>query len=480
MIRVWSDGKTAGVLDRLEKRGSTFAYDPTSDPMRAVSVTMPVRVKSWDHKFGLLPIFEMNLPEGALRARLLRQFAKATGRFDDLDLLSIVGRTQIGRLRYSGLKENLSEDVPFQSIDEILKARRGGELFAYLLERYAVHSGLSGVQPKVLIRATPDKISDPKVRHSPSIMSATHIVKMWDPDEFPELAANEAFCLEAAKAVGLPVPPFQMSDDGGALIIERFDLIDGQYMGFEDFCVLNGLGTADKYKGSYEARLFKRTRDFLAPEDAPKALEQLFILFALNCALRNGDAHLKNFGIIYRHVQGRLQLAPVYDLITTWAYIPQDPMALTLDGSTRWPDRKRLLEHAQVRCSLTPKRSAEILESVADGLATVAPKVRSYFKTAVPEVGERMQQAWETGIAQSLGLSGRLTSLPTVSPKKAPAGSEMSLIGLLQENDGTIEDTIHNIAAKLDLPASTLSAAIRRMAARGKIKRKGRRLTLNK
>ena len=156
MIRVWSDRIPAGVLDRLRGKGSTFAYDPVAAPDRAVSVTMPVRVSSWDTPYGLAPIFEMNLPEGALRARLMRRFAKATGRFDDVDLLGVVGRTQIGRLRYSALDAELDEEVPFQSIDEVLRARRGGELFDYLLDRFAAHSGLSGVQPKVLIWAETD------------------------------------------------------------------------------------------------------------------------------------------------------------------------------------------------------------------------------------------------------------------------------------------------------------------------------------
>ena len=153
VIRVWSDNRTAGVLDRIGPKGSTFAYDPQALPERAVSVTMPVRVQSWDMQFGLAPIFEMNLPEGALRERLIRRFAKATGRFDDLDLLSVVGRTQIGRLRFSALDAELDEEVPFQSIDEILRARRGGALFDYLLDTFAAYSGLSGVQPKVMIRA---------------------------------------------------------------------------------------------------------------------------------------------------------------------------------------------------------------------------------------------------------------------------------------------------------------------------------------
>ena len=66
MIRVWADGERTGALDRLAQRGSTFAYAPQAPARRAVSLTMPVRVQSWDFKAGLLPVFEMNLPEGAL------------------------------------------------------------------------------------------------------------------------------------------------------------------------------------------------------------------------------------------------------------------------------------------------------------------------------------------------------------------------------------------------------------------------------
>src|SRR5437879_3838352 len=113
---------------------------------------MPVRLASWNTSFGLAPIFEMNLPEGALRERLRLAFAKATGAFDDLDLLTVVGRSQVGRIRYTGEREQLDEAVPFQSVDEILESRRGGELFRYLLEKFAEFSGISGVQPKILVR----------------------------------------------------------------------------------------------------------------------------------------------------------------------------------------------------------------------------------------------------------------------------------------------------------------------------------------
>jgi serine/threonine-protein kinase HipA len=141
MIRIWTDAAEAGLLDRYGERGSTFAYLPETPESRAVSVTMPVRLPSWNPPFGLAPIFEMNLPEGFLRERLRLAFAKATGTFDDFDLLSVVGRSQLGRIRYTGDKEQLHEDVPFQSVDEILERRRGGDLFRYLLERFAVFSG---------------------------------------------------------------------------------------------------------------------------------------------------------------------------------------------------------------------------------------------------------------------------------------------------------------------------------------------------
>lgn len=411
MLRVWTDSQRSGLLDRHGQRGTTFVYDAKVASARAVSVTMPVRTASWDTPYGLAPIFDMNLPEGALRAYLMRSFAKATGSFDDFDLLGVVGRTQIGRLRYSDPDAELTEEVPFQSIDEILQARRGGELFKYLLEKFAVHSGLSGAQPKVMIRGIDEPQSSTAVeRQSPSFKSATHIVKFWEPTEYPELAANEFFCLSAAKILGLTVPEFRLSDDGLALVVQRFDLkSDGSYLGYEDFCVLNGLPTADKYKGSYETRLFKRARQFIEVDQHKRALEDLFKLFVLNCAIRNGDAHLKNFGIVYADVTGPAGLAPIYDLVSTQPYLPKDPMALTLNGSTNWPDRKALTLLGQTRCDLNSQTIKRVLEETADALSKIAPNVVAYFKNTAArrDIGDRLLTAWNAGIQQSLGFADR-------------------------------------------------------------------------
>jgi serine/threonine-protein kinase HipA len=182
MIKVRTDAAEAGLLDRHRERGSTFVYLPGDPPARAVSVTMPLRLESWSVPFGLLPVFEMNLPEGALRERLRLAFAKATGPSTNSTCcqLSVARRSDASAI--PGDKEHLHEDVPFQSVDEILERRRGGDLFRYLLEKFASFSGISGVQPKILVR---DEKAFAEMEHaghrlSQSYKGATHIVKMWE------------------------------------------------------------------------------------------------------------------------------------------------------------------------------------------------------------------------------------------------------------------------------------------------------------
>ena len=407
MIKVWTDAAEAGLLDRHAERGSTFAYLPGTLAARAVSVTMPVRLESWSVPFGLPPIFEMNLPEGVLRERLRLAFAKATGTFDDFDLLSIVGRSQVGRIRYTGDREQLNEDVPFQSVDEILERKRGGDLFRYLLEKFASFSGISGVQPKILVRDEKAFAEMEQTGHrlAHSYRGATHIVKLWEPNEYPQLAANEYFCLAVARKCGLDVPPCRLAEDGMALVIDRFDLrMDGTYRGFEDFCVLNARRTDEKYRGSYETSVASRFSQFANSTHVNQDMEKLFTLIALNCALRNGDAHLKNFGVVYDDVLGEARLAPVYDLVTTSIYLPKDRLALTLNGSTEWPSARDVKKFGETRMGSTPMKVKLILERIHEAMQETAKEVRSYIKKhrEFEELGQRMLQEWENGSATSL------------------------------------------------------------------------------
>lgn len=436
MIDVFVNGVRSGRLSRLDPSGSSFVYQlralktAPGEGAQAVSLTMPLQPQSWDWDYGLLPIFEMNLPEGALRAKLRSRFAKALGQFDDIDLLSVTGRHQIGRLQYGGgMEEALSQGGSdgafsarggFQSVDEILRARRDGGLFEYLMERYAGRSGISGVQPKVLIQDTGKfspaqrfSAAGAQGRASISLSSATHIVKLWEKTEYPELAANEYFCLRAAQRAGLKVPRFALSDSGEALVVERFDLDivpmdttaessesgQGRYKGFEDFCVLNGVNAQDKYRGSYESKLFRRLTDYVSPSKAHEDLRALFQLFVLNVILRNGDAHLKNFGMLYTSISGEVRLAPVYDIVTTTAYLPNDVMALTLKGSTRWPERKQLQYLGRSLCELRLADINAMIDHTAQAVRETQEEMTAYFEHCTsPDIGKRMLEAWNLGL----------------------------------------------------------------------------------
>jgi serine/threonine-protein kinase HipA len=242
-------------------------------------------------------------------------------------------------------------------------------------------------------------------RLSQSYRGATHIVKFWEPSEYPQLAANEYFCLKVAEKCGLDVPRFRLADDAGALVIDRFDLrLDGTYRGFEDFCVLNARRTDQKYSGSYETSILKRFQQFANSPHVHADLEKLFTLIALNCALRNGDAHLKNFGIVYDDVLGEARLAPVYDLVTTAVYLPKDSMALTLNRSTRWPAAKELQRLGETRSGGTPSQVRDILGRIAEAIRSTSAEVGAHMKEHpdFADTGERMLQEWEIGAALSL------------------------------------------------------------------------------
>ncbi len=298
--------------------------------------------------------------------------------------------------------ERLDETIPFQSVDEILASRRDGDLFQYLVERFAAFSGVSGVQPKLLVRDE-RTVAVAGLHDRSSIKGATHIVKFWE-REFPELAANEYFCLRAAERCGLELPRFRLSEDGRALVIDRFDLrADGRYRGFEDFCVLNARSTADKYRGSYETSVLKRFRDFASADAVASGSERLLTLIAINCMLRNGDAHLKNFGVLYDDMDGPVRLAPVYDIVTTTAYLPADTMALTLNGSTRWPTRAQLQAFGETRQVGTPAAIRAMLERIETAMAETIAEIEAYAKVhrGFAEVGKRMICAWHEGLAKT-------------------------------------------------------------------------------
>ena len=371
-LHVHAGSTAVGLLARSAVEPDTFlfSYRLDTEAASAVSLTMPVRVDQYDAMAGLLPIFEMNLPEGALKERLRLQFAKAIPEFDDLDLLRIVGGSQIGRLRYSVL-ENPDEDAPAQDLAEILTYRGTADLFAHLLERFAQYSGVSGMQPKVLVR---QDVPIDRLTHR----GTTHIVKAFDPTQYPELAANEFICTQGARAAGLAVPNLRLSANRQLLVVERFDLqAGGSYLGVEDFCVLDGRRSHGRYDGSYE-QVARRIKDFVSPPLLGQALKQFALMVAYSCGVGNGDAHRKNFSVTYRDPEGEVSLSPAYDIVSTLTYVARDTLALELGGTKEFPDHARLLRFVREVTGKSMQSGQRLLDQAAHGVTKALDEAADY------------------------------------------------------------------------------------------------------
>ncbi|RQW78108.1 MAG: type II toxin-antitoxin system HipA family toxin [Geobacter sp.] len=386
-LAVWNDSKKTGILGQNDNY--FFNYLPDTKVENLVSLTMPYRLQSWVSERELHPIFQMNLPEGALREAIRNAFAKVMV-VDDIALLRITGGNQIGRNLFSLPDSEFPaiNEKP-ESLEEILTYPDAVELFNELMARHAEHSGISGVQPKVIVEAT----------ERATVAASSYIVKSWG-NEYPQLAANEYFCMTAAKLTGLPVPDFSLSENGGLFVMKRFDTTDkGGNLGFEDFCSLQALGTDNKYNSTYE-RVAKTIKDFVSPEHLSSAREQFFATLILSVMVQNGDAHLKNFGVIYGHAQDPVTLAPVYDIVTTTAYIQKDVPALHLAGTKKWWPRKILERFALQALSLPSKQSKLIIDRVAEAVIDAAKLIPPYIREN-PDfegIGSRMLSIWQDGV----------------------------------------------------------------------------------
>ena len=365
---------------QLEHTGRhVFAYDAAvlDQPAAAVSLTMPVRLASFDHTL-MLPALQTFMPEGFIAERIRERFGK-TIKMNDMALLALSAGDAIGRLRVS-LDRIQPKSVPTAqptiALRELLADHGNRALFDDLCERFLFSSGIAGVQPKVLVSASRDDaiLSEPPQKVSletrATLNVGQYIVKAGEAS-LPDLAANEFHCLSIARAAGLTVPNFWFSADEKRLVIERFDRVEGASLGFEDMVSLQGKQNADKYDGSVES-VAKAITLNASPAHVHRSLNALFELTVLSVYLRNGDAHLKNFGLLYTDpTTDDCRLAPVYDITTTTMYLPNDRMALALQKDRAWPSDATLIKFGRDVCRVRDPMLA--MNRIAQAIADYAP-----------------------------------------------------------------------------------------------------------
>ena len=137
------------------------------------------------------------------------------------------------------------------------------------MRRYAV-SGVSGIVPKFL---SPNTLG---AHGKGTLATDRHIIK-GTTARLPGVALNEHLCMEVSRQAGIPTAQTEVSDDGQALVVHRFDVEpDGRTRkGMEDLCSLLSLRPEEKYQSTWE-RMVGRIKDVVtAPALQNAALSQV-------------------------------------------------------------------------------------------------------------------------------------------------------------------------------------------------------------
>lgn len=183
---------------------------------------------------------------------------------------------------------------------------------------------ISGVQPKLSVKL------NKKTRKLEITAEGGSFILKPQVQAFRNLPQNENLCMTIAANLGIDVPPhalISLQDNSPAYIVKRFDRIKGKKVHQEDFFQV--LGKKDKYSGSLEqvGKELRRISRFPGL-DVQLFFERILFFFFIG----NGDAHMKNFSIIYNDA-GNIRLSPAYDIISSKLVIPgEEDLALPMNG----------------------------------------------------------------------------------------------------------------------------------------------------
>jgi len=336
-----------------------FIFNYTHD--NPISLTMPYTSKSYTSHYHLHPIFDMHMPEGYLFEMLKNLLTKEHGKLDDYTLFSYLSKNIEGYITY--------QEKPKQStvlnLDDIINDE-DTNLFSKLVRMFLDSSAIAGVQPKVLATLQ-DKMT---------LSSKEYIVKSFG-EEYPHLAENEYFCMKALGYAGIKTPKFWLSNNKQLFIVDKFTYKKekDEFYGFEEFCGLFGHTKEKKYYGSYEQIAKAITK---ISTQKKEDLEEFYKMSVMNYLLKNGDAHLKNFGILYEAGMQKRFLAPAYDVVCTAIYLPKDKPALTLLGKKVWFCKQDLVSFGQKYCLLSKQESETCYDVCVKAVIQIRKEIVEY------------------------------------------------------------------------------------------------------
>lgn len=367
-------GQTAvGTLARLQNDATLFVFDRAyvEDNNRP---TLSLGYKGRDGNLveslrptrARLPTFFSNLlPEGHLRQYLAARGGVHPDR--EFFLLWLVGA-------------DLPGDVVTAASDGGLPPRPEAEESTRVEEQRPLRFSLAGVQLKFsAVMETSGGLTLPV-----GGVGGDWIAKLPS-SRFNAVPETEYALMTLAAAAGIQVPEVRLVPTadignlpaglpegfGQTLAVRRFDRTEGgRRIHIEDFAQVFGLYAADKYKKASYGNI----AEVLWLETGEEGTSEFVRRLVFNVLIGNGDAHLKNWSLIYPDRRTPV-LAPAYDLVGTVAYLPDDHLALSLGGTRdfREVDMDRLRSFA-VKAGLPVRAVLKVARETAQAVRDLWPQ----------------------------------------------------------------------------------------------------------
>ncbi len=313
-----------GILEKFEDEAETFTFSEAYIESHIDS--RPILGQIFEDRFprpiqvgGPLGWFSHLLPQGAMR----RWRSRLLG-IDEHDSFTLLAQ----------LGENLPGAVVLTPTQPLWRRKNEVQRNQVAAAPPLFSFSLAGAQWKLSARSTGRGLTT-----NANVGGTEYIAKFHSP-EYPELPRCEFATMNWACASGIVTPTCELRNvsdfdcvpedlpvgNGEVYVCERFDRAHASRIHMEDFAqILDRPCGIDQYRGSYDE--IARVLQWIAYDSLEEFLK--LVVFSMICG--NGDAHLKNFSVLYDG--GRTStLAPAYDLVATVAYLSSDQLALELGG----------------------------------------------------------------------------------------------------------------------------------------------------
>jgi serine/threonine-protein kinase HipA len=300
----------------------SFRYDPgylSSEKALPLSRLLPLREEPFDDA-ATRAFYANLLPEGDIRRQVARQLGVSAENV--FSMLERIGGDCAGAISVVGPGAFSGVSTGYRRISREELSRELAALPAHplLAGEERVRLSLAGAQNKLPIFLESGEFFIPE-----GSAASSHILKI-PIERLENTVVNEAFCMNLAGRVGLPVPHAEVVEILGqqVYLVERYDRVRGasgamERLHQEDFC--QALGVLPEMKYEQEGGPgFKACFDLVGEWSAEPILDSLNLLrWALfNFLIGNADSHAKNLSFLYQ--AGSVRLAPFYDLLSTAVY----------------------------------------------------------------------------------------------------------------------------------------------------------------